>query len=86
MASVPLFKLFLLSSLLIHLLVSLNAKIDVTWSSHCGSAVTNPASIHEDACLVPGLTQWVNDPVVAASCGVGRRCSLDPTDLAWVLL
>ena len=31
-------------------------------SSHCGSVLTNPASIHEDVGLVPGLTQWVKDP------------------------
>lgn len=28
------------------------------WSSHCGSAVTNPARIHEDVDSIPGLTQW----------------------------
>ena len=34
------------------------------WSSHYGSAVMNPTSIHEDAGLIPGLTQWVKDPVL----------------------
>ena len=28
-------------------------------SSHCGSMVTKPTSNHEDAGLIPGLTQWV---------------------------
>ena len=30
-------------------------------SSHCGSAVMNPTSIHEAAGSIPGLTQWVKD-------------------------
>ena len=35
-------------------------------SSHCGSSVTNPTSIHEDAGLVLDPAQWV-----VISCGVG---------------
>ena len=26
--------------------------------------LTNPASIHKEAGLIPGLTQWVKDPVL----------------------
>ena len=34
------------------------------WSSHRASAVTNPGSNHEDEGSIPGLTQWVKDPVL----------------------
>ena len=33
-------------------------------SSHCGSAVMNLTSILEDAGSIPGLTQWVEDPLL----------------------
>ena len=32
--------------------------------SHCGSAVKNLTSIHEVAGLIPGLPQWIKDPVL----------------------
>ena len=36
-------------------------KIRQCRSSHCGSVVTNPTSILEDAGLIPCLAQWVKD-------------------------
>ena len=34
------------------------------WSSHCGSAVMNAKTIHENVGSIPGPTQWVKDPVL----------------------
>ena len=33
-------------------------------SSHCGSAVANPTSIHKDSDSIPGLARWVEDPML----------------------
>ena len=48
----------------VHDLIFRVFKIYQKGSSHCGLVVTNPTSIHEDAGLIAGLTQWVKDLVL----------------------
>ena len=54
-------------------------------SSHCGSALTSPTSIHEDVGSIPSLAQWVGAAGVAMRCHVGGRCSSDLV-LLWLCL
>ena len=43
--------------------------------------LTNPTRSHEVAGLTPALAQWVKDPAIAMSCGVGRRRGSDSASL-----
>ena len=53
-------------------------------SSCCGTAETNLTGIHENAGLIPGLTQWGQGSGVAKSCGIGCRQGSDPIPVAVV--
>ena len=45
--------------------IKLNSlKISFEWSSHCGAVETNLTSNHEVTSSIPGLAQWVKDPVL----------------------
>ena len=49
------------------------------WSSHHGSAETNPPSTCEDSGLIPGLTRWVEGSGIAMSCGAGHKSASHPS-------
>ena len=50
-------------------------KINTIWSSHRGAAEMNLTRNHEVTGSIPGLVQWVKDPVLPWA--VGHRGGLD---------
>ena len=52
-------------------------------SSHCGTVETNPTRNYEVVGSIPGLVQWVKEPTLLVSSGVGCTCSSDPA-LLWL--
>ena len=57
--------------------ISSNYKINKCGISHCGSAVTNLTSIHEDMGLIPGSAQWVKNPALS-------QTATEVIDAAWI--
>ena len=51
------------------------------WSSHHSAVKTNPTRNHEVVGLIPGLTQWVEDPTlwseVADMAQIWHGCGID---------
>ena len=71
--------------------VALSQYTKVSWRVPVvAQQVKNPTSIHADTGSIPGLTQWVKDPVlqthcadVFIHCGIDHRHSSDPA-LLWL--
>ena len=56
----------------------------VLWGSCCGAVEMNPARIHEDVGLIPGISQWIRDLALPAlwcrsqmQLGILHCCSCD---------
>ena len=58
-------------------IIWLNYLSNIWRSFYCGSAVMNPTSIHEDTGSIPGLIQWVKDPVLP-------QATVYITDEVWI--
>ena len=58
-------------------------KVFLFWSSHCGSVVMNPTSIHEEGSLILGPAQWVKDTALLWAAAQVEDCSSEP-ELLWL--
>ena len=63
--------------------VSKNIKFKKILPEFAGSMEMNPTRNHDVSGLIPGLAQWVKEPVLSQVFSVAHRCG---SDLVWLWL